>query len=117
MQEYNFSNSDISVYRKMIANRFYTKTMRNEYKALAENMEQFKNYQFPDYLRVTQILSTEYVKEFASYKAEKLIKKDIKEYADELITNPDIQRIVTIDGEKNNLNLSNPEDVINEILF
>ena len=116
MKELGFSSSDISLYRKMIANRFYTKTMKNEYKNLIDNMEQSKDYVFPEYLNVIQILSNEYIKEFSEYKKEKLIKKDIKQYANDLITNYEIQKIINIKGEKNNLNLSNPDEVINTII-
>lgn len=116
MQQYGFSKTDISTYRKMIANRFYTKTMRNEYKSLADNMEQFKNYAFPEYLNVTQILSNEYVNEYSKYKEEKLTNRDIKEYAESLITNSEIQKIVILGGEKDNLNLSNPDGVVNAII-
>lgn len=116
MQELGFSNSDISFFRKMIANRFYTKTMRNEYKELASNMETFKDYKFPDYLNVLQILSSDYIKEYEEYKTEKFIKKDLKEYANDLITNQEIQKVITITGEKENLNLSNPNKVIEAII-
>lgn len=116
MKEYGFSNNDISLYRKMIANRFYTNTMKNEYKLLDQNMEQLSNYTFPEYLSVTQILSDEYVKEFVEYKNQNLMKKDIQDYAEDLITNPEIQKIIIVSGEKDNLNLSNPEAVIGEVL-
>lgn len=116
MQERGFSRNDIATYRKMIANRFYTKTMRNEYKELSENMRLLKDYVFPDYLNVTQVLSNEYVEEFKGYKEEMLLQKDLEEYANDLITSPQIQKIVIVEGEKENLNLSNPEAVIEVII-
>ena len=109
MEQYGYSKSVIAGYRKMIANRFYTKTMRNEYKALADNMEIIKDYTFPDYLNTIQIISSE-------YQNEKLLNKNIKDYADALITNSDIQKVYIIEGEKDNLNLSNPDEVINTII-
>ena len=116
MQELGYSNNDISVYRKMIANRFYTATMKREFRMLSTNMEMLKNYVFPEYLPVTQIFSSEYSNEFAQYKAENLMKKDLDDYAEGLITNSQIQKIVSIDGEKENLNLSNPGEVVSIIL-
>lgn len=116
MQEYGFSKADISLYRKMVANRFYTSTMKREFKMIKDNMTMLKTYVFPEYLPVTQILSSEYTNEFALYKENKLMKKDLEDYAEELITNPSIQTIVSIDGEKQNLNLTNPDEVINTIL-
>lgn len=115
MKEYNFSKSDIALYRKMIANRFYTSTMKNEIKKLEENMESLKNYKFPDYLPVTQILSKEYVDEYQNYKKDNFIKKNIEEYANDMITNSEIQEIVVIDGKKN-LNLYNPDAVVQKII-
>lgn len=115
MKEYDFSETDISVYRKMIANRFCTKTMRNEIKKLIENIQALENYEYPDYLPVTQILSKEYVQEFQNYKKGKFINKDIEEYANDLITNSQIQETVIVEGSRN-LNLSNPDAVVQKIL-
>lgn len=115
MKENNFSESDISLYRTMIANRFYTSTMRNEIKKLSENMENLKDYALPEYLPTTQILSKEYTEEYQNYKKDKLIDKDIQEYANDIITNSEIQKVVVIDGKKN-LNLYNPDGVIQVIL-
>ena len=116
MKEYGFSTDDIATYRKMIASRFYTKTMRKEYKALPESMELFKDYRFPEYLNVSQILSDEYIEEYSKYKEEKLLSKDVKEYAEDLITNPEIQKIYIVEGKKDNLNLYNPDGVVNTII-
>ena len=116
MEELGFAPIDIKVYRKMIANRFYTGAMKNEYKLLSENMEQFKNYKFPDYLPTLQILSNGYVEEYENYKANNQIKNGIKDYAEGLITNQDIQKVVVVDGERENLNLTNPDAVISQII-
>lgn len=115
MREYGFSDQDIKFYRRMIANRFYTSTMRNEIKKLQENMENLQNYKLPEYLPVTQILSQEYVDEYQNYKDEKVIQKNIEEYANNIITNTEIQRVVVVDGKKN-LNIYNPDAVVQEIL-
>lgn len=110
MKEYGFSDSDISLYRKMIANRYYTSTMKNEIKQLKENMEDLKDYKLPNYLQVIQILSSEYVKEYNNYK------KGINDYANKIITNPEIQKVVVVEGNKN-LNLYNPDAVVKEIIL
>ena len=45
---------------------------------LMENIESLENYEFPDYLPVTQILSKEYVQEFKNYKTSVQLKwKDV----------------------------------------
>lgn len=115
MEEYGFSKEDIALYRKMIASKYYTPTMRRESKKLMENIEAVKNYEFPDYLPVTQILSKEYVQEFKTYKKDKFINKDIEEYAKDIITNPEIQEVVIVEGNRN-LNIYNPDAVVNAIV-
>lgn len=115
MNEHKFNKSDISLYRKMIANKYYTSTMINEIKKKTENMETLKYYQFSEYLPVTQILSKEYVDEYQKYKKDKLIEKDIEEYANDLITNSEIQNTIIVNGNKR-LNLNNPDAVINQII-
>ena len=109
MQELGYSKAEISCYRKMIANRFYTKTMRNEYKELANNMEIIKDCKFPEYLNTIQIISSE-------YEEGKLLKKNVKNYAEDLITNSSIQKVYIVNGEKDNLSLSNPDEVTNLII-
>ena len=109
MKELGYSKAEISCYRKMIANRFYTKTMRNEYKELANNMEIIKDCKFPEYLNTIQIISSE-------YEEGKLLKKNVKNYAEDLITNSSIQKVYIVNGEKDNLSLSNPDEVTNLII-
>lgn len=115
MQEYGFSKEDIKYYRKMIANRFYTKEMRHEMKEMAKNISDVSYYKFGEYLPVTQILTSEYVDEYKAYKKDNLITKDLEEYAEELITNSEIQKTVVIDSRKSP-NIYNPTAVVEEIL-
>lgn len=116
MKELGFSNEDIKVYRKMIANRYYTGTMRREIKQLENNMNELQDYVYPDYLKVKQILSSGYIDEVNTLIKENRAKISLETYANNIITNPSIQTVVTIDGEKSNLSLDNPDEVVNAIM-
>jgi pimeloyl-ACP methyl ester carboxylesterase len=115
MKKLGYSKEDIKFYRKMIANRFYSGTMRREIKALASNMEELEDYQYPEYLQVTQILSTGYINEVKELVEENKAKTILSTYANNLITNSLIQNIVTIQGEKDCLSLDNPDSVVEAI--
>lgn len=102
MKEMGFPENDIKTYRKMIANRYYTGTMRREIAKLEDNMKSLENYIYPDYLPVTQIFSSKNTKNLTSH-------------AEKLITNKEIQDIITIEGNEHNLSLDNPDAVIEAI--
>lgn len=116
MKELGFEKSDIKTYRKMIANRYYTATMRREVKELKSNMENLTNYTYPAYLPVTQVLSNEYVKEVDNLISEGKTSTKLEKYANDMITNSGIQDVVKIDGKKSNLSLDNPDKVVEAIM-
>lgn len=116
MQEQGYSKEEIKVYRRMIASRYYTETMRREIKNLEENMTKLQDYVYPDYLEVTQILSTGYVNEVKALNDSGKTDISLETYANNMITNSEIQKVVTIEGEKSNLSLDNPEEVVNAIM-
>lgn len=116
MQEMGFDKSDIKTYRKMIANRYYTGTMKREVKELKTNMQNLQSYKYPSYLNVNQILSTGYVNEVKQLVKENKIKINLEKYANDIVTNSDIQKIITIEGERANLSLDNPDKVVEAIL-
>jgi len=116
MRDLGFSDGDIKVYRKMIANRYYTSSMKKEIKELKNNMMQLQSYQYPNYMPVTQILSSGYVEEVDALIKEGLTKTKLEDYAKGLITNSSIQTVETIDGEKSNLSFDNPMKVAEAIM-
>lgn len=116
MKELNFDKQDIKTYRKMIANRYYTGTMRREVKELKNNMENLASYTYPDYLPVTQILSNDYISEVDELVNEKKTKVKLEEYANSIMTNSTIQKVVTLDGGRANLSLDNPDGVVEAIM-
>lgn len=116
MKEMGFDKTDIKTYRKMIANRYYTGTMKREIKELKTNMQNLQSYKYPSFLTVNQVLSTGYVDEVKQLVKEKKTKTNLEKYANDIVTNADIQKVVTIEGEKANLSLDNPDKVVEAIL-
>ncbi len=116
MKEMGFDKVDIKTYRKMIANRYYTGTMKREIKELKTNMQNLQSYQYPSFLTVNQVLSTGYIDEVKQLVKENKTKTNLEKYANDMITNADIQDVVTVEGKKSNLSLDNPDKVIESIL-
>ena len=100
----------------MIANRYYTGTMKREIKELKTNMQNLQSYQYPSFLTVNQVLSTGYIDEVKQLVKENKTKTNLEKYANDMITNADIQDVVTVEGKKSNLSLDNPDKVIEAIL-
>lgn len=102
--------SDIKLYRKMIATNYLTDTMVDEIKNVENNMKELKDFKYSESLPVLQILSSEMIEEHEKqYSKNKLI-----EFAQNTITNVDIQQITVIDG-KHMIHLSNFDEVVSEI--
>lgn len=116
MKELNYSKEDIKIYRRMIANRYYTDTMSREIKKLEENMNELQEYRYPENLKVVQILSTGYIDEVKTLNDINKTDISLESYANNMITNPDIQTVITIKGEKANLSLDNPDEVVKTII-
>lgn len=116
MQELGFSKTDIQVYRKMIANRYYTGTMKREIKELSTNMQNMQNYTYPDNLNVVQVLSTGYTQEVNDLVKANKTKVSLDKYANELITNSANQSVITIEGTRQNLSFDNPDEVVQAIM-
>lgn len=116
MKDLGFSKSDIQLYRKMIANRYYTGSMKKEIKELKSNMQLLQNYKYPESLEVRQVLSSGYVEEVNSLIKEGLTKTKLEDYAKGLITNPSIQTVTTVEGGKSNLSFDNPQEVADLVM-
>ena len=89
----SYGENEIKLYRNRIANKFLTKEMRNECSKLKDNMNNLKDYKFSENLTTLQIITTanrdEYLKR----------QENISKYATNLITNKEIQKVRTIDGD------------------
>lgn len=96
MQELNSYDSDeIKLYRNRIANKFFTKEMRREADKLKDNMNELSDFKYNENLPTLQIITTSYRDEYLDRE------ENISRYATNLITNNQLQKIRTIDGNLN----------------
>lgn len=107
----NYSKEEISVYRNRIGSAYLTRTMVREINKLEENMKQMKDYIYPDYLPVLQILSSEKkdIYEYAKNSGDS--KVDLVDLSQGVITNSAIQGINVVKGDQQMLQLSNPTGI------
>lgn len=109
-----FTKEDISVYRNRIGSQYLSRTMVREINKLEDNMNEMKNYKYPEYLPVLELLDSESVKLYSYDKENGNSKINLYDLANGVITNPQIQRVQEIEGDYM-LQLSNPQDTINAI--
>ena len=72
--------------------------MKKEIEEFSINAAGYTNYKYPNTLPVLQILSKETASSYLENKKEGLIEKELKEYANDLVSNKDIQLITTVEG-------------------
>ncbi|MBR1539859.1 MAG: hypothetical protein IJ629_01540 [Clostridia bacterium] len=97
MQENSsYGEEDIKLYRNRIANKWLTKEMRNEINKIQDNMKELEDFKFNESLPTLQIITTDYRDEYLERE------ENISRYATNLMTNKQIQRIRTIEGNLDN---------------
>ena len=99
-----FGKEELSVYRTMI----------REINKLEENINEMKNYQYPEYLPVLEILASDTVNSYKNVKQNNESNIDLNILANGLITNEKIQKVVEIKGD-HMLQFSNPNEVVKEV--
>lgn len=109
-----FTSEDLKVYRNRIGSSYLTRTMVREAKKIEENMKEMKDYKYPSYLPVLEILSTDTIKEYKEDKDSGNATVDLIDLASIPITNKDIQVVYEIEGD-HMLQLSNPATLVSSI--
>ena len=109
-----FGKEELSVYRNRIGSNYLTRTMVREMNKLEENMKEMKDYVYPDYVPVLQILSSDVVKQYEDVKKSGEASVDINDLADKTISNSLIQIIDVIEGD-DKLHLSKPTELGTDI--
>ena len=89
----SYGKDEIEIYRNRLANKFFTKEMRKEISKLQDNMKELSDFKFNENLTTLQIITTTYRDEYLGRQ------ENISKYALDLITNKEIQKINTIDGD------------------
>lgn len=106
-----FGKEEISVYRNRIGSNYLSRTMVREINKLEDNINQMKDYIYPDYLPVLQVLASDTVKEYETVKTNGEATVNLNDLADKMITNSLIQKTEVVEGD-HMLQLSNPNDLI-----
>ena len=92
----SYGQEEIKLYRNRLANKFLTKEMRRECAKLQDNMSALKDFHFSENLTTLQIITETYRDEYLERQ------ENISKYATNLITNKEIQRIRTVEGDLDN---------------
>lgn len=106
-----FGKEEISVYRNRIGSNYLSWTMVREINKLEDNVNQMKDYKYPDYLPVLQILASDTVKEYETVKKSGEATVDLNDLSDAMITNSLIQKTEIVEGD-HMIHLTNPNDLI-----
>lgn len=106
-----YGEEEISVYRNRIGSNYLSRTMVREIKKLEENMMAMNEYKYPDYLPTLQIFAGDTIKEYEDAKKNLGAKVDITELSNTLITNPEIQKVETVEGD-HMIHLTNVNDLV-----
>lgn len=107
-----YTDEDIKIYRNRIASSYLTTPMIKEIGMLEKNMKELSKYKYASNLPVLQILASDTVKEYDSIKSE--TNKTLKQFANDMISNPSIQSTVEIEGG-HMLHFTSPNEVIERI--
>ena len=105
-----YGKEELSVYRNRIGSNYLSRTMIREINKLKENMNEVMDYKYPDNLPTLQILSTDTVKEYENAKKNLGATVDYMDLATSIITNPEIQKVETVEGD-HMLHLTNVNDL------
>ena len=106
----NYSVEDIKEFRKRIGIGYLTGSMVKEIKKLQENLLAEKDYVYPNYLPVLEILTTESIEKYKEQKNQNIISMDYEEYANNMLSNKAIQKVQVIEGD-HMIPITNPSSV------
>lgn len=110
----NFSKEEISVYRNRIGSQYLSRTMIREINKLQDNINEMKNYKYPEYLPVLEILSSETAKLYSYDKQNNGATVDLYDLANGIITNSSVQKVQELQGDYM-LQITNPTATVNAI--
>ena len=94
-----YTDADITEYRRRIGIGYLTSSMVKEINKIEENVIAEKEYVYPDNLPVLEVLTSESVNKYKDMKKQNNISKDYEEYANELLSNKQIQEVKIVSGD------------------
>lgn len=105
----SYGENEIKLYRRLVANKFLTKEMRNQIKSLEKNMKELQEYQYPEDLPVLQILFKDSITEYENRG------EDLKKYATDIVTNTSIQKTRIVNGNIEKYLFEDSETILNAV--
>ena len=107
----SYTMDDIDLYRSQIALNFLNNSMIKEQDKLIDNLKEYKDYKYPNYLPVIEIITEETQTEYENKVAEEGYEHDYVYYAENMITNSYLQRVVKVNGV-HMLPITNPNKIV-----
>lgn len=109
-----YGDEEIKVYRNRIGSQYLSRTMVREINKAEDNINEMKEYVYPDFLPVLQILSKQTVDEYNAVKEAGDATINLNELAEGMITNPVIQKVEVLEGD-HMIHLTNAKDIVTSI--
>lgn len=109
-----YGDEEIKVYRNRIGSQYLSRTMIREINKAEDNINEMKEYVYPDFLPVLQILSKQTVDEYNAVKEAGDATINLNELAEGMITNPVIQKVEVLEGD-HMIHLTNAKDIVTSI--
>ena len=109
-----YGKEELSVYRNRIGSQYLSRTMVREINKSIDNINEMKDYVYPDYLPVLQILSKDTVDEYNRVKDAGEASVNLNELAERMITNSIIQKVEVLEGD-HMIHLTNAKDIVTSI--
>lgn len=107
----NYGQEEISVYRNRIGSNYLSRTMVREIGKFEENMAQMAEYKYPETLPTLQIFASDTIKQYEEAKKNLGATVDITDLSRGLITNEEIQKVETVEGD-HMIHLTNVNDLV-----
>jgi pimeloyl-ACP methyl ester carboxylesterase len=109
-----YSKEDISIYRNRIGSSYLSRTMVREINKLEDNMNEMKDYVYPEGLPVLEILASDTVNSYDSAVQNGDSSISLQSLAEGVISDTNVQKVEQVNGDKQ-LQLSNPTELLSSI--
>ena len=94
----NYNMDDIELYRREIAVNYLNRSMVKEINKLEDNINELKNYSYPSYVKVIQIVTNEMVNKYEDKVKDGSYNNDYLYYAEKLNRDTYVHKIVQVEG-------------------
>lgn len=107
----SYGTEEIAVYRNRIGSQYLSRTMVREANKLNKNLEEMKDYRYPENLPVLEILSAENINEYKNNE----LNMDLNDLAKSVITESNLQRVVSIENSNKKMPINDVDKLSENI--